>query len=184
MARPGSRIARVDIGVHHAVERHRRRARRQPSRRRSTGASNQGPPSANPSSRKASSAPVSANGSANTECSNLIMSSVSRSLRKKPAARVMTDTKGVTPHSLMRALFLGSTLLFAWPLAATTLLPIEDFNSQTVTLPDGTKVKAEVMMNPKDMARGMMFRDTFPEGRGDALHPQYAERITRTGCTR
>ena len=34
---------------------------------------------AKPSSRMASSAPVSAKGSANTECSNLIMSSVRRS---------------------------------------------------------------------------------------------------------
>ena len=38
-----------------------------------------------PSSRIASSAPVSANGSANTECSNLIISSVSRILVRNRA---------------------------------------------------------------------------------------------------
>src|SRR5687767_6199618 len=48
----------------------------------------------------------------------------------------------------------------------------EDFNAREVTLPDGTIVKAEVMMNKLDMAKGMMFRDTFPEGRGMLfIHP-------------
>ena len=42
---------------------------------------------------------------------------------------------------------------------------VEDFNARSITLPDGTVVKAEVMTHPTDMARGMMFRDTFPEGR-------------------
>jgi uncharacterized membrane protein (UPF0127 family) len=35
-----------------------------------------------------------------------------------------------------------------------------------VILPDGTKVQAEVMMTDQDMMRGMMFRDSLPEGRG------------------
>lgn len=49
---------------------------------------------------------------------------------------------------------------------------VEDFNARDVTLPDGTTVKAEVMMNKLDMAKGMMFRDTFPEGRGMLfIHP-------------
>ena len=43
---------------------------------------------------------------------------------------------------------------------------VDDYNARIVTLPDGTTVKAEVMMHPTDMARGMMFRDSFPEGRG------------------
>jgi uncharacterized membrane protein (UPF0127 family) len=43
---------------------------------------------------------------------------------------------------------------------------VEDFNARDVTLPDGTTVKAEVMMNKLDMAKGMMFRESFPEGRG------------------
>lgn len=42
---------------------------------------------------------------------------------------------------------------------------LEDYNAREITLPDGTVVKAEVMMNTADMARGMMFRETLPEGR-------------------
>ena len=50
--------------------------------------------------------------------------------------------------------------------------PVDDFSTREVTLPDGSSVKAEVMMNKTDMARGMMFRDTFPEGRGMLfIHP-------------
>ena len=63
----------------------------------------------------------------------------------------------------MRVLFLVP-LSLCLAACSNDTATIEDFNSQTVTLPDGTKVKAEVMMNPKDMMRGMMFRDTFPEG--------------------
>lgn len=49
---------------------------------------------------------------------------------------------------------------------------IEDYSARSVTLPDGTVVKAEVMMTPTDMARGMMFRDSFPEGRAMLfIHP-------------
>jgi uncharacterized membrane protein (UPF0127 family) len=43
---------------------------------------------------------------------------------------------------------------------------MEEFNARRVTLPDGTTVQAEVMTQQQDMARGMMFRDTFPEGKG------------------
>jgi uncharacterized membrane protein (UPF0127 family) len=35
-----------------------------------------------------------------------------------------------------------------------------------ITLPDGAKIQCEVMIRPEDMARGMMFRDALPEGRG------------------
>lgn len=42
----------------------------------------------------------------------------------------------------------------------------EDFSLREVTLPDNTRVKAEVLTKPVDMARGMMFRESFPEGRG------------------
>jgi uncharacterized membrane protein (UPF0127 family) len=43
---------------------------------------------------------------------------------------------------------------------------IEDFHDRTVTLPDGAEIRAEVMTRDQDMMRGMMFRDSFPEGRG------------------
>lgn len=35
-----------------------------------------------------------------------------------------------------------------------------------VTLPDGQQIKAEVEMDPIDMQKGMMFRDSLPRGRG------------------
>ena len=48
-----------------------------------------------------------------------------------------------------------------------------DFRARTITLPDGTVVRAEVMMVEQDMMRGMMFRDTLPDGRGMFfVHPE------------
>lgn len=35
-----------------------------------------------------------------------------------------------------------------------------------VTLPDGAVIQTEVMTHQMDMMRGMMFRDSLPEGRG------------------
>ncbi len=43
---------------------------------------------------------------------------------------------------------------------------LDDFSIRALTLPDGSEVKAEVLTKPVDMARGMMFRESFPEGRG------------------
>jgi uncharacterized membrane protein (UPF0127 family) len=65
----------------------------------------------------------------------------------------------------MRALLLVS-LCIGLAACSNNATSLEDYDARTVTLPDGSTVKAEVMMNPTDMARGMMFRDTFPEGRG------------------
>ena len=65
----------------------------------------------------------------------------------------------------MRVLFLVSICLGLFGCGGGSDA-VEDYNSRAVTLPDGTIVKAEVMMNKADMARGMMFRDTLPEGRG------------------
>ena len=42
----------------------------------------------------------------------------------------------------------------------------EDFNLRRVTLPDGTVVRVETMVNQVDMTKGMMFRNSLPEGRG------------------
>jgi uncharacterized membrane protein (UPF0127 family) len=39
-------------------------------------------------------------------------------------------------------------------------------DSTIVTLPDGTEIGAEVLMKPAEMARGMMFREALPQGRG------------------
>ena len=43
---------------------------------------------------------------------------------------------------------------------------LEEYNTRVVTLPDGYKVRCEVMATPQDMARGMMFRDSLAEDRG------------------
>ncbi len=43
---------------------------------------------------------------------------------------------------------------------------MEDFNTRVVTFPNGTKVRADVLIHPQDMARGMMFRDSLAADRG------------------
>jgi uncharacterized membrane protein (UPF0127 family) len=44
---------------------------------------------------------------------------------------------------------------------------IEDtLDTRTVKLPNGSEVRAEVMIRPVDMQRGMMFRNELPRGRG------------------
>lgn len=42
----------------------------------------------------------------------------------------------------------------------------DEFHARTVTLPDGTKITAEVMTAQTDMARGMMYRDSLADNRG------------------
>ena len=43
---------------------------------------------------------------------------------------------------------------------------LQEFNTRPVILPDGTRIQAEVVTHQIDMARGLMFRDSLPEGRG------------------
>ena len=43
---------------------------------------------------------------------------------------------------------------------------VEDYYLRRVTLPDGTVIKAEAVYHQVDMSRGMMFRESAPEGRG------------------
>ena len=43
---------------------------------------------------------------------------------------------------------------------------MEEFYTRVITLPDGYKVRAEVMMHPQDMMRGMMFRESLAPDRG------------------
>jgi uncharacterized membrane protein (UPF0127 family) len=67
-----------------------------------------------------------------------------------------------------------------WPFAL--LLPllgcgskptgVEEFYTRIVTLPRGQQVRAEVLTNPTDMMRGMMFRDSLAPDRGMLfMHP-------------
>lgn len=43
---------------------------------------------------------------------------------------------------------------------------LEGLDIRTVTLPDGFQERAELKVNPADMARGMMYRDSLADGRG------------------
>ena len=43
---------------------------------------------------------------------------------------------------------------------------LEDLNTQVVTLPGGDQIRAEILIKPNEMSRGMMFRDALPRGRG------------------
>src|ERR1700737_2708355 len=43
---------------------------------------------------------------------------------------------------------------------------LEALNTRLVSLPDGRQIRAEVLINPAEISRGMMFRDALPPGRG------------------
>ena len=43
---------------------------------------------------------------------------------------------------------------------------VQDFSTRPVTLPDGTRIQAETVSHQIDMGKGLMFRDSLPEGRG------------------
>lgn len=51
----------------------------------------------------------------------------------------------------------------------------EDFGTRLITFPNGKSVRAEQMMRPEDVQRGMMFRDSLAPERGMLfLHGQEA----------
>ncbi len=43
---------------------------------------------------------------------------------------------------------------------------LEDLQTRTVRLPSGREVRAEVLIKPSDLQRGMMYRDSLPSGQG------------------
>lgn len=43
---------------------------------------------------------------------------------------------------------------------------LEELGTRVINLPNGKQIRAEVVINPADMQRGMMFRDSLPQGRG------------------
>ena len=43
---------------------------------------------------------------------------------------------------------------------------LDELRERMITLPNGDKIRAEVMITPVDVQRGMMFRDSLPRGRG------------------
>lgn len=62
-------------------------------------------------------------------------------------------------------------------LSACSRTQPQEFSAQVsrreVTLPDGTRLSAEVMLREEDRARGMMFRDALSPGEGMLfIHPR------------
>jgi uncharacterized membrane protein (UPF0127 family) len=50
---------------------------------------------------------------------------------------------------------------------------LEEFGVRAVRFPNGKAIQAETMITPEDLARGMMYRDSLPSGRGMLfIHPQ------------
>jgi len=65
----------------------------------------------------------------------------------------------------MRSIFLA-LLALALAGCGSKHDPLEDLGTRLITLPAGMQVRAEVLTNPQDMARGMMFRDSLAPDRG------------------
>ena len=65
----------------------------------------------------------------------------------------------------MRLLSLAAILILA-ACSHSSSDPVRDFSSREVTLPNGKTITAEVMTDPVDMSRGMMFRDSLAPDRG------------------
>lgn len=71
----------------------------------------------------------------------------------------------------------GLAVLLSLTLVGCAPEPQAGLGERVVTLPGGKKIVAEVMLRPEDQARGMMFRDELPPGRGmlfvhDSLAPR------------
>jgi uncharacterized protein len=47
-----------------------------------------------------------------------------------------------------------------------TATSLDSLETKEITMPNGKPVRVEVMIKPVDLQRGMMFRDSLPEGRG------------------
>lgn len=75
--------------------------------------------------------------------------------------RVCVNKKGM---KFVHCLTLAAALLLSGCGGGATRL--EDVNTTTLTLPDGTRIVAETMIQELDQARGMMFRDALAPGRG------------------
>lgn len=80
------------------------------------------------------------------------------------------ETYDYCPMWRLIPVFIVCTILTACRKDESAL--VQEFSSRPVTLPDGSTVRAEVMTHDKDMMRGMMFRDSLPEGNGMLfIHP-------------
>src|ERR1700716_3327116 len=76
----------------------------------------------------------------------------------------------------MRFTLIPVLLLLAAAAACQRGDPVRDYESTPVTLPNGKVIRAEVMRNPTDVARGLMFRESLPADRGALLQHNEAGR--------
>lgn len=63
-------------------------------------------------------------------------------------------------------MLLACALALAFGSCSERAAKLEDYNTRPVRLPDGTVIRAELMMHPDDMMRGMMFRESLAPDRG------------------
>jgi uncharacterized protein len=66
----------------------------------------------------------------------------------------------------MAPMFTVILLALACAACGPPTVGLDDLTLRTVKLPDGRQIRAEVEINPTDMQKGMMFRDSLPRGRG------------------
>ncbi len=66
--------------------------------------------------------------------------------------------------SHLPAAALASLLLAAG--CGTKPVTVEEYQTQIITFPNGKKIRAEVMIDPTDLMKGMMFRDSLAPDRG------------------
>ena len=67
----------------------------------------------------------------------------------------------------MRYWWLGClVLVLATSCGGPKIVNLDEFERKEIGLPNGQKIRAEVMIKPVDLLRGMMFRDSLPRGQG------------------
>jgi uncharacterized protein len=68
--------------------------------------------------------------------------------------------------SVPRGLICLLALLLAWGPGCGPERRADGLRTQTITMPGGEQIQAEVLTDPRDMAAGMMFREQLPPDRG------------------
>lgn len=78
------------------------------------------------------------------------------------------------------AVALAAALLLLLAACGSSDSGLEALSTRMVRLPGGTEIRAEALVDPNDQARGMMYRESLPRGRGllflhdrAAMHPYW-----------
>lgn len=66
----------------------------------------------------------------------------------------------------MRFLLLATMCLVMAACSRDTSDPVADFSAREMTMPTGAKIRVETMVDPMDITRGMMFRESLAPDRG------------------